>query len=204
MGATGLLVFASAYAAVVALPGPGITTLVARVLARGTAGVPAFVAGCAAGSLVWLTAAATGLAAAAAAFGGLFAVIRYAGAAYLLLLAWRLWRAPARPMDAGADVAAEEPGRLFLAGLLVNLGNPKAIAFFLALLPVVVDLRGLTLPGFLALAATVAAVIGTVFTAYALVAARARRVFTSPRAVRLLNRGSGVAVAGAATVLALR
>ncbi len=76
--------------------------------------------------------------------------------------------------------------------------------FFLALVPTVVNLEALTPLGFVELAAIIAAVGGTVLTAYTLAAARARRLFTSPRALRLVNRGSSVAMAGAAAAVAAR
>lgn len=198
-----LFVFGAAYLAAVMLPGPAVTALVARVLARGTHGAAAYVAGAIAGSLVWFTIAALGLAALATVFSGLFLVIRYAGAAYLLYLAWKLWTAPARPME-GGDIAPEGQGRLFLAGLAVNLGNPKAVVFFLALLPSVVRLEELTLPGFVALATLIVVIVACVFGAYVLAAARARRLFAAPPMARLANRGGAVVMAGAAAAIAAR
>lgn len=204
MPLSSLLLFAAAYAAVVMLPGPSVTALVARVLARGTHGAGAYVSGTIAGALAWFAVAVTGLAAIAAAYAPLFVAIRYAGAAYLLYLAWKLWRAAPRP--AGAPVAAgpDDPWRLFLAGLAVNLGNPKAVVFFLALLPTVVDVAALTPLGVAELAGVIAAIIACVYAAYVLAAGRARRLMTSPRAVRLVNRGSAVAMAGAAATIAAR
>lgn len=204
MPLAGLLVFATAYFAIVVMPGPGVTALVARVLARGTHGVPAFISGFVIGSLVWFAVASAGLAVVAAAFAPVFVGIRYAGAAYLLYLAWKLWNAPAGTVDAAADVPPDRRDRLFLAGLAINLGNPKVIIFFLALLPTVVDLGELTLIGGVELAAVIAGVASSVLTIYALAAARARRLFTSPRALRLVNRGSSVAMVGAAAAVATR
>jgi threonine/homoserine/homoserine lactone efflux protein len=203
MDRTHLLVFAAAYFAALVLPGPGVTALIARVLARGTHGAPAFIAGFVAGSLMWFAIAATGLAVLAASFATVFLVVRYAGAAYLVYLAWKLWTAPARPLSA-ALAAPEESWRLFLTGAAINLGNPKVIVFFLALLPTVVDLGTLTPLGFAELALIVTAIASSVLAVYALAAARARRVLTSPRAVRLVNRGSGAIMAGAAVTIALR
>jgi threonine/homoserine/homoserine lactone efflux protein len=203
MSLVSLLVFAAAYLAAVILPGPGVTALVARVLARGTRGAPAYIAGFVAGALTWFTLAATGLSALAATVAPLFVAIRYAGAAYLLYLAWKLWRAPLRPIDA-VDASPDGPGRLFLAGLAVNLGNPKSIVFFLALLPTVVNLDALTPLGFAELAAVIVAIVAGVLSVYAAAAARARRMFTSPRAARLMNRGSSVVMAGAAAAVAAR
>jgi threonine/homoserine/homoserine lactone efflux protein len=198
-----LLVFAAAYFAVVVLPGPGVTSVIAQVLGRGPQGAPAFIAGVVLGSLLWFTIAATGLAMLASSFATVFVAIRYAGAAYLLYLAWKLWHAAARPHDV-ARALPPDRGRLFLAGLAVNLGNPKAIAFFLALLPTVVDLGSLTPLGFAQLATTVAAVASGVLGVYALAAARARRLFTSPRTIRWVNRGSGAIMAGSAVTIVTR
>ena len=203
MSLAGILVFAGAYLAVLILPGPAVTALLARVLARGPNGSPAFITGFVCAALIWLTIAATGLAALASAFASLFLVVRYGGAAYLLYLAWRLWNAPVKVTDA-ADASRNSRWRLFLVGMSINLGNPKVIVFFLALLPTVVDLHSLTLIGFVELAAVVAFIASTVLGVYATTAARARRLFTSPRAVRLMNRGSGVAMAGAAASIAVR
>lgn len=203
MDAAHLFVFAAAYFAVLVLPGPGVTALVARVLARGLTGAPSFIAGFVAGALVWFSIAATGLAVLAQSFATVFAAIRYVGAAYLLYLAWKLWTAPVRPLDT-AQAAPEDRGRLFLTGLAINLGNPKVIVFFLALLPTVVDLGALTPVGFLELATIIVLIAGGVLSAYALMAARVRRLFTSARAVRLVNRGSGAVMAGAAVSIAAR
>lgn len=203
MALSQLLVFAAAYLAVLILPGPGVTALVARVLGRGSNGVPAIIAGMVAGALAWFSVAATGVAVLAASFVTVFLVIRYAGAAYLLYLAWKLWTAPARPL-ASPEVAVDGSSRLFLTGLAINLGNPKAVAFFLALLPTVVDLAALTPLGFAELAATVAICSVAVLSTYALVAARARRLLTAPSAVRLLQRGSGAVMAVAAVTMVAR
>lgn len=197
-----LLVFAAAYLAVVILPGPAVTALLARVLVRGPQGAAGFIAGIIAGALIWLAVAATGLAALAAAFAPVFVVIRYAGAAYLLWLAWKLWTAPVQPLQA-SEGAGDGKG-MFLTGLALNLGNPKAIIFFLALLPSVVDLDGLTPIIFAELAAVVVSIAVGVLGGYVVMAARLRRLFTSPRAIRMVNRGSSVAMAGAAATIATR
>jgi threonine/homoserine/homoserine lactone efflux protein len=198
-----LLVFAAAYFAALVLPGPGVTALVARVLARGAHGSAAFIAGFVVGSLLWFTIAATGLAVLAASFATVFVAIRYAGAAYLLYLAWKLWTAPAKALDAPA-ASPEDRGRLFLTGVAINLGNPKVIVFFLALLPTAVDLGTLTPLGFAELALIITAVASGVLAAYALAALRARRLLTSGRAVRLMSRGSGAIIAGVAVTIAAR
>jgi threonine/homoserine/homoserine lactone efflux protein len=198
----GLVAFATAYFVALAMPGPGVTAVIARVLARGTRGTPAFIGGALAGSLVWFAVAATGLAVLASVFATVFLVLRYAAAAYLLYLAWKFWTAPVKPIDTSVDLTPDGAGRLFLAGLAINLGNPKNVVFFLALLPSVVDLGRLTVLGFVELAGLIVVIVASVLAAYAMAAARARRLFTSPRAIRLVNRGSAVVMAGTAAAVA--
>lgn len=204
MDFAGLFVFALAYLMATASPGPGVAAVVARTLARGPGGSAGFIAGFVLGDLIWFAVAASGLALLAEAFAALFTAMRYAGAAYLLFLAWKLWTAPAVvPAVVGAP-PPEKGVKLFLAGLTITLGNPKVIVFFLALLPTVVDLPSLTPGGFAAIALLSAAILSSVMAAYTLAAARARRLLTSPGAVRAVNRGSGAAMAGAAVAVASR
>jgi threonine/homoserine/homoserine lactone efflux protein len=203
MDASHLIIFTLAYLAVLVMPGPGVTALVARVLARGGRGAPAFVAGFVIGAVTWLTIAVTGLSTLAATFSELFLAIRYAGAAYLLFLAWKFWKASPNPA-ATIDASPDGRVRLFFAGLAINLGNPKVIVFFLALLPAVVDVGALTSLGFTELVLIVIVIASGVLSGYALAAAHARRLFTTPRALRLVNRGSSVVMAGTAISIATR
>ena len=202
MSLYGLPLYCLVYALSVASPGPGVAAVVARSLTRGARGAPAFIAGFLVGDLIWLTVAATGLAAIAQTAQLLFAAVKYAGAAYLLYLAWRMWIAPAEaPTEAEVD-ASQKPFRLFLASLSLTLGNPKTMVFFLALLPTVVRLEDLTLAGFLEIAALSALILPVVLGAYVVAAVRARRLLQSPRAVRLVNRGGATVMAGAAVAVA--
>lgn len=204
MTLSGLLIFAIAYVMATASPGPGVAAVVARVLARGTDGMPSFIAGFVVGDLIWFGIAATGLAVLAQTFAALFLAIKYAGAAYLLFLAWKLWTSPANAVELGKDAPPEGGSRLFAAGLALTLSNPKVIVFFLALLPTVVHLDTLSLVGFAEIAALSVVILSVVLASYATAAARARRLFTSSRAVQRLNRGTGVVMAGAAVAVATR
>lgn len=204
MDLTGLIVFASALFIAAASPGPGIAAVVARVLGRGAQGAVAFSAGVAIGDVVWLTCAVVGLAALAQAFHEVFLVIKYAGAAYLLYLAYRLWTAPARAQEVPAEAAPESPVQLFLGGLALTLGNPKPMVFYLALLPTIIDLTRVTMLGYAELVAATLMVLAVVLGGYIVLASRARRLFTSPRAIRILNRTTGAVMAGAAAAIAAR
>ncbi|MFM9843163.1 MAG: LysE family translocator [Dongiaceae bacterium] len=204
MGSAGLFAFCAAYAVATASPGPGIAAILARVLGRGLRGVPAFIAGFVVGDLFWFTIAAAGLALLAQTFALLFMAIKYAGAAYLLYLAWKLWTAPEQQAEVGLDRRSDGAGRLFLGGLAVTLGNPKVIVFFLALLPLVIDLENLSIIGFVEIALLIVVILSAVLSAYALAAASARRLIASPRTMRAVNRTTGTVMAGAAVAIVAR
>jgi threonine/homoserine/homoserine lactone efflux protein len=200
----GLMTFSAIYALAVATPGPGVAAIVARSLSRGTQGAAAFIAGFMVGDLIWFTAAATGLAALAQTAYAVFVVVKYAGAVYLLYLAYKLWTAPVQAVgEAGVD-EAQTPFKLFLGSLSLTLGNPKTAVFFLALLPTVIRLETLTVPAFLEIAGVIAVLLPAILWGYTWLAARARRLFRSPGSLKIINRGTGAAMAGAAVVVASR
>jgi threonine/homoserine/homoserine lactone efflux protein len=199
----GLLAFSGAYFLAVASPGPGVAAVIARALGHGLKGSPAFIAGFVLGDLIWFTCAATGLAVIATAYAPLFLLIKYAGAAYLLFLAYKMWTAPVASVT-GEAPKDDSPFKLFLGSLALTLGNPKVMVFFLAILPTVVDLKTLSVLGFAELALIIVAIISSVLMGYALLAARARHLITSPKALRVVNRTSGAALAAAAVAVATR
>ena len=206
MSLYGLLVFSAVYMLAVASPGPGVAAVIARSLAKGTRGAPAFIAGFLVGDLIWFAFAATGLAALAQSAQAVFVVVKYAGAAYLLYLAYKLWTAPAVPVSDEVPEMEEgqKPLQLFLGTLALTLANPKTMVFFLALLPTVVALEKLTLLGFAEMVVAISILLPTTLGAYVLLAARARRIFKSATAVRRINRGTGAAMACAAVAVATR
>jgi threonine/homoserine/homoserine lactone efflux protein len=204
MSAYGLSVFCLVYALAVASPGPGVAAVVARALGRGVSGAPAFIAGFLVGDLIWFTLAATGLAMLAQTAHTVFVVVRYAGAAYLLYLAWRLWTTPAGALEIAQAPRRERPLQLFTGTLALTLGNPKTMVFFLAVLPTVVQLKHLTVGGFLEIALVISCVLPAVLGAYAVFAARARARLSRPETVRWVQRGTGAVMAGAAVAVATR
>jgi threonine/homoserine/homoserine lactone efflux protein len=204
MNVAALVLFGSTLLGAAASPGPGIAALVARVIGRGAEGAVAFAGGLVLGDLVWLAVAILGLAVVAQTFHEVFLVIKYVGAAYLVYLAWRMWTAPVAAHELEADRRRDRHGRMFLAGLALTLGNPKVVAFYLALLPNLIDLTRVGLLGYVELASVSIAVLTIVFGAYIVAAARARALFRSPRALRLLNRAGGTMMAGAAVAVATK
>lgn len=196
-----LALFAGTLVVAAGSPGPSIAALVARVLARGHRGVWPFLAGMWIGEGLWLACAVWGLSALAAQFALAFTVVKWLGVGYLLWLAWGLWHAPATRQD-----MPETGGALgrFGAGLSMTLGNPKIMVFYVALLPALVDLGGVTLTGWAELTLAMLVVLVAVDGAWVLAATQARRLLQSPRAVRAVNRTGAGMMAGAAVAIATR
>ena len=196
MSISSLLLFAAVYFAAVATPGPGVAALVARVLGHGLTGVAPFILGYVVGDLIWLAIAATGLAAIAHLF---------AGAAYLITIAWGMARSSfAAGSKTEAPPQATRGWRAFSGSLSLTLGNPKVIVFFLSIMPLVVDLNALT-PTIIATIAAIAVVIlSTTLGAYALAADRARALLRSSRAMRYVQRAAAGVIAGVAVAIAAR
>jgi threonine/homoserine/homoserine lactone efflux protein len=199
-----LAAFTVAYLVAVLVPGPGVAAIVARALGGGFWSAMPMIVGILVGDLIYLCFALFGLAAIAVYFGAVFIVVRWAGALYLLYIAWKFWTA--KPGAEQLGPRAREPWlRTFLSGLALTMGNPKTIVFYLALLPTVVPLdRPITVPGFAELTGIVVVVLLAIGAGYAGLAAWAREMFTSPRAIRRLNRTAGVIMAGAAAFVVAR
>ncbi|HWA18030.1 MAG TPA: LysE family translocator [Devosia sp.] len=193
-----LAAFTVAYAIVVLVPGPGVAAIVARALGGGFASAVPMVVGILLGDLVFLAFALFGLAAIATWFSAVFVVVRWAGALYLLFIAWQFWTAKPGSEQLGPR-RGQSWWRTLLSGFALTLGNPKTIVFYLALLPTVIPLdRPIDLLALVELTAIVTIVLLIIGLAYAALAAWARELLTSPAAIRRLNRATGALLAGAA------
>jgi threonine/homoserine/homoserine lactone efflux protein len=198
-----LFAFTAAYAIAVLVPGPGVTAIVARALGGGFRSAFAMVLGILIGDLVYLVFAVFGLAAIATYFSAIFVIVRWAGAAYLLYIAWTFWTA--RPGAEQVRPKIERSwGSTFLSGFALTLGNPKTIVFYLALLPTLVPLERITALGFAELVGIVTLVLLAIGCGYAALAATAREFFKSAKALRRLNRTAGAMMATAAAFVAVR
>ena len=204
-GAAQAAVFAAAVLVLNATPGVDFLLTVSRTLQGGARAGVAAVLGINAGCVVHALAAAFGLAALLALHPQAFALIQWAGAAYLVWLGVAMlrqaWRPGAAPAWADQGVARRGWGADFRAGLLTNVLNPKVALFFLAFLPQFVPAGSPhKTVSFLLLGAWFV-VQGLVFSlALVAVAARLSRLQASPAARRLLNALGG----GLFIVLALR
>lgn len=183
-------------------PGPAVAAVIAKGATTGARRTVPFIVGLVIGELFFFALALAGLAALAATMGPLFALIKWAGITYLLYLAFRLWMAP--PVTVSTFVPNGEGLRLLSAGTLLPLGNPMTIGFYVALLPVVLDVTTVSLLGALEMAVIIVSVWGGVLFAYALAADRASQFISTPNAQKWLNRTAAGAMVGAAGMIASR
>ncbi len=119
-------------------PGADMTYVIARSAGQGRAAGISSALGVAAGSFLHSLFAAVGLSALVMQSETAFQIVKYAGAAYLLYLAWNAWRSGSMEAMQGSRPPAGL-GRIFLEGLLTNLLNPKVALFILAFLPLFID-----------------------------------------------------------------
>ena len=191
-------VFASALLALI--PGPIVTLVVANSLAQGTRAGVANVFGTLVGNIVLFTIGGLGLAWVLSELAHWFDLLRWAGAAYLIYLGIKQWRA--KPVSLGDQRATTKGHSLFLQGVVVALTNPKTIIFFAAFFPQFID-PALSASGQLVvLSVTFLIVAGSLDTLYAVLAGRLRPVLTGERRGRIRNKLTGVLLMGTGVALA--
>jgi threonine/homoserine/homoserine lactone efflux protein len=149
-----LALFSLACVLLALTPGPNLMYLISRTLCQGRAAGMVSLAGTTTGFMFYALAAAFGLTAIFVAIPFLYDVVRWAGAAYLLWLAWDAVRPRGGGLFARRDLPSARPGLLFRTGMLTSILNPKVALFYLALFPQFVDpSRGSVLAQSLLLAA---------------------------------------------------
>jgi threonine/homoserine/homoserine lactone efflux protein len=197
------LIYCGLYAVAIAVPGPGIIAVVARALGSGFRAVLPATAGILIGDLILMTLSAFGLALVAQAMGQLFLIVKIAGGLYLFYLAYKYWTAKVEEVGEVVPQSASkgENRRGMFAYLGLTLGNPKAIAFFVALLPVAVNPRQLNAIGYLQLVAATCVLIPAITLGYAALASQLSRFVASRKARQRINKGAGAVMAGAGALI---
>jgi threonine/homoserine/homoserine lactone efflux protein len=194
------LAYVAACIVIVIVPGPTVTLIVANSLRHGTAAGLLNVAGTQLGIGVMMMIVAVGLASLMATMSIWFDWVRLAGAAYLIWLGVRMFRASGSLQ--GADKAVRPRGGFFLQGFLVLMSNPKVLLLFGAFIPQFVDPKG-DYVGQVILLGVTAMVTAAIFDSiYAVLAGRAGQMLSRSR-VRLLSRISGVFLIGGGLWMAL-
>lgn len=192
--------FCLAAFAIIIVPGPTVTIVIANSLKYGPRAGLLNVAGTQAGLIIWMAIAIMGLASAITFLGVWFDIIRMAGAIYLVWLGIKLIRSKGEMLNA----AARPPrGGFFLQGFLVILSNPKVLLVFGALIPQFISPAGDYLHQLILLGVSFM-VIATVFDSLYAFAAGNAGSWLSRKRVRFVEVGSGLFLIGGGVWLALR
>lgn len=170
-------------------PGPGVVLTLTNAIRHGWRGAIGGILGIACGAWLVAAACAGGLGLLLAASTTAFAIMKLLGAAYLIVLGVRLWRAPVAVQAQAPQAAA----RRFAQGLSLQVTNPKAVFFFLAIFPQFTDVARPDARSFVLLVLTYAVLIVVIHSGYALLASRAQRWLGSPAGARGVNRVSATA-----------
>jgi len=185
------------------VPGPAVFAIIARSFSSGK--LPAFymTLGIILGDYIFIILALSGLTAIAEVMGSTFFIIKYLSAAYLIWLGYKLLRSK----TSSIAIEGSEDARLFAnfsAGLLITLGNPKAILFYLGLFPAFININEATLvdSGLIMLVATFA--FGSVNIVYSFLAVKARHTFKSANAPKIINKTAGTIMVSTGALVAVK
>lgn len=204
MNSTTLLLYVITVSAVTVTPGPTMLLALNNGATRGLRIAAYGIAGAALSDLILIGAVGCGLGAIMQASEHLFVMLKWAGAVYLLYLAWALWHAPATLPS--ADVVQADGARngrsAFKRSLLVALSNPKGLLFFSAFLPQFIQPAANVVAQYATLAVLTAMIDILLMAIYAASGYHVMKAM-SGRALKWLNRGCAGMLAGLAVALSL-
>lgn len=190
--------------ATVLSPGPGVLMTLSNALRSGWRASLPGILGIASGATIVAAISATSLGLLLASSALAFTLIKIVGAGYLVWLGIKLWRSPGLALqDPKEGEPPRKPMALFLESLSLQFTNPKAIFFFLSVLPQFIDHHAPHVPQFVLLVLSYAALVILIHSGYALCAQRARHWLKSERGGRTLNRVGGATFMAFGGMLAL-
>lgn len=198
------LAFVAASAILLAIPGPTVLLVISYALGHGRKAATATVAGVALGDFTAMTASMLGLGALLAASATIFTALKWIGAAYLIYLGIKLWRAPVSDNSDASNATAnkERPFRIFLHTYAVTALNPKSIIFFVAFLPQFLDASKPIAFQIMVFETTFLVLVTLNAALYGLTASMARKTIRKPSVQRVVNRTGGSLMIGAGLLVA--
>ena len=196
------LTFCAAAFALAVVPGPTVTVIVANALRYGIRAGLMNVAGTVSAGLIWVAVAALGLTAAIQVMGVWFDLLRYAGAAYLVWLGYKLLTSKGDLLVHGQSTVRSGKG-LFWQAFIVTVSNPKVLVLFGMIIPPFLSRTGSPAVETLVLGATFVAIASVTDSAYALLAGRAGEWLSRSR-IRSIEIVSGSCLAAGGIWMALR
>ena len=185
------LAFCAASAALIAMPGPVVSLVIANSLRLGTRAGLTTVAGAGTGNFVLIVCAAVGVTTVLSLLSGLFDVIRLAGAAYLIYLGIREWRSRGTPMSADQKDSGFKGWTLASHAFLIGVTNPKAMLFYIAFFPQFIDPALPVSPQIAIFCVTFAVIAFVLDSGYAVLAGRVRPYLMDARRALIRARVTG-------------
>lgn len=184
-------------------PGPNMLLVMSSSARHGVRQSLPAMAGCMTALMAMMGISAAGLGALLQAFPAVFDLLRWMGAAYLIYLGVRSWRAPvAAGLEDMPAMMAASGSALFRRGFLVAASNPKAILFAAAFLPQFIAPSAPRLPQFTILVVSFAFIEGGWYLAYAAGGKRIALYLRQASMLRLFNRLTGGAFVGFGALMA--
>ncbi|MEM7425041.1 MAG: LysE family translocator [Pseudomonadota bacterium] len=194
--------FFIACSAVLAVPGPTVMLVISYALARGRSSGWATVPGVTLGDFTAMTISLAGAGAVLATSATLFTALKLAGAAYLVWLGIKLWRAEPKLDDVESVSGSRSSRSMFWNAFVVTALNPKGIVFFVAFVPQFVDPLRPVLSQFVILEATFVTLAAINVAVWAALAGTLRSRFKRPDTLRLVNRTGASFLIGAGLLTA--
>ncbi|RJG07428.1 LysE family translocator [Noviherbaspirillum cavernae] len=198
------LIFVVTTAVVCLTPGPAALLVVAQGISNGLRRSYWAIAGIALGNAIYFALSATGIAALIVASSTLFSIIKWVGVAYLFYLGWAAIRSKSSALTVSGDIGRATSGpRAFWQAVVVELSNPKALLYFVALLPQFIDPARPVGMQLLIFGVTCIVLDTAAYSLYAWLGSKTRRFTANEKFVRISNRTSGGLLMAAGTMMAM-
>lgn len=189
-------------------PGPGIFAVLARAIVYGPRKCLMLATGIITSDLVYLNLACFGLATIADNWSNVFLLVRYLGAAYLIYLGYKMFRALPEHLEGNTLSKSTQdkvagPLANFTQGFLISASNPKVILFYISFLPTFIDLTVLQARDVFLVSMLSAIALMSAIMLVALGASVVAKKLTTPNSQKRLNQGAGAVMIAAGSYLAI-
>jgi threonine/homoserine/homoserine lactone efflux protein len=206
MTGTDILSLFSAMVLVALIPGPAVFAVVANTISNGFVAAIYMIVGFIVADFIFIALALSGLTALSAMMGAAFVIIKYASALYLIYLGFQMLRV--KPVINDTSTFDSNNNVQFqnhcLTGLLLTLGNPKAIIFYVGFFPTFVDLPHITAPDIFIIMSTAAIAFGSVNMGYAWLTIKSKVKLKSSNSGRYAGKIAGSLLISTGLVVAAR
>lgn len=175
----------------VATPGPGVFATVSRAVNSGFWAGFGVILGILLGDIFFIMLTILGLAFIAQMLGKLFLLVKIFGGLYLIWTGWKMW---CSQPEIAVDQNESKAGNIWkniLSGLVITLGNPKAIIFYVGFLPTFMNIENLSSLDIFIVICIISTVLITILVIYAYLASQTSALFQSKHAIKRLNRTAG-------------